>query len=61
MRGTGGTLNLKTMVETGATHLKGECRPKAAFDYPEYISTKRQGFIRVHKRSIALFGIKEVR
>jgi hypothetical protein len=25
-----------------------ECRPKAAFDYLEHISTERQGFIRVH-------------
>ena len=37
---------------------KGECRPKAAFDYPEHISTKRQGFIRVYTRSIALFDLK---
>jgi hypothetical protein len=26
----------------------GECRPKAAFDYPEHVSTERQGFIRVY-------------
>jgi hypothetical protein len=39
---------------------KYECRPKAASDYPEHISTKRQGFIRVYRASIAPFGTMEM-
>ena len=30
-----------------------ECRPRAAFDYPEHVSTERQGFIRMYFERIA--------
>lgn len=39
---------------------KYECRPKAASDYPGHISTERQGFTKVYRASIALFGTMEI-